>query len=138
MVTAGLQRGPCILTLLPSTVKEKHIQQETGGWHPQIVLRSPAGRPALPFTSAHRSSARGIQMRSFQLAALFRDDISLGSDRLSSEAFAKCHYVVRKEEVIKMVLREVDGKADPLAFGFCSSESAGSIGKRKSRYLCSW
>lgn len=32
--------------------------------------------------------------------------------------------MVRKEEVVKMVLREVDEKADPLAVGFCSSESA--------------
>lgn len=34
------------------------------------------------------------------------------------------NYVVREEEIVKMVLREVDKKADPLAFGFCSSESA--------------
>lgn len=40
--------------------------------------------------------------------------------------------MVRKEEIAKMVLRDLDEKADPLAFVPCYSEC--SIGKNKSCY----
>lgn len=46
--------------------------------------------------------------------------------------FGKYNHVVRKEEIVKMVLRDMDEKVDPLAFVFCYLEC--SIGSSKSCY----